>query len=554
MPPRRRATDALQTTLPAECTTIRVALYRRASTDEGNQPYSLEAQDQRLRPYVASQPGWVVAADYVERASGKDIDGRPELKRLLRDAAAGKFDLVLVARIDRWSRSLIDLLDTVEHLASHGVAFHSATEHFDTNTPLGKLLLQMLGMFAEFERSMIIDRIQRGNAAKIAQGIPLTSRVGYGLTVDADGRIAADPDTIGIVRRIFDEYTTRERGVKAIAVGLNEDGIPGAGARGWSPQSVSRVLRNRAFVGEVLHRDTWHPGAHDPIVDLDQFEAAQAIADKRAADTSAAAARRGEFVLTGTIRCAHCRSAYVGTSGTGRSGQAVRYYSCGTARRYGSTRCTGPSLPAVELEELVTEALLACYSDSALFEEAISAHLAGRASRQQPLTEQLHAVTKAIEGKERVLGRYQADYEAERLSAERYEARAAELDEELLALRATAADLELQLTGPDLPTVPTPEELNQLRAHLTTGIRHGDINVRKALFGALVESLVVHDRDDIRPTFRLYDPGATTVLAADSPSSTADRETAVESGAAGVGGVKTRTDGLRFASRPPRWS
>ena len=127
---------------PANAVTpaVRVALYRRASTDEGNQPFSLDAQEQRLLPYVASQPGWTVVGDYVERASGKDIDGRPELQRLLADAEQGRFDQVLVARIDRWSRSLIDLLDSVAHLAAHHVSFHSATEHFDTTTPLGKLL------------------------------------------------------------------------------------------------------------------------------------------------------------------------------------------------------------------------------------------------------------------------------------------------------------------------------------------------------------------------------------------------------------------------------
>lgn len=109
---------------------------------------------------VAIPAGWRRAT--TSSASAKDVIGRPQLQQLLHDAAAGKFDLVLVARIDRWSRNLADLLDTVSFLEKHGVAFHSATEHFDTTSPMGKMILSMLGMFAEFERAMIIDRIIRG--------------------------------------------------------------------------------------------------------------------------------------------------------------------------------------------------------------------------------------------------------------------------------------------------------------------------------------------------------------------------------------------------------
>lgn len=420
--------------------TVRVALYRRASTDESNQPYSLDAQASRLQLYVASHPGWVVAGDYVERASGKDVTGRAELKRLLADADRGRFDLVLVARIDRWSRNLVDLLDTVEALAAAGVGFHSATEHFDTSSPMGKMTLQMLGMFAEFERSLIIDRIVRGNAAKIARGIPLSSRVGYGLTLDEDGRITADPETIGVVRRIFTAYVTTQQGTKAIARALDHDGLPGPGGRNWTADSVSRVLRNRAFLGELWHRDSWHPGAHDAVID--------------------------------------------------------------------------PELFADDLEALVTDALLDVYTNTDLFAQAIDAHLSAHADTVADLTEELTAARAAIASKERVRRRYQDDYEAGHLTAARYEDRARQLDDELAALHARVADLEVAAQAPVVPRMPTASELQEMHAHLATGIRSGDVAVRKALFTALVERIEVHDRDDIRPVFRLYDPAARTILQA----------------------------------------
>ena len=120
---------------------LRVVMYRRGATDEGNKRYSLDAQAQLLRPYITSHPDWVTAGDYVERATGKDVRGRPQLQRLLTDAASGKFDLVLVAGFDRWSRNPADLLNTVTCLSDHTVAFHSATEHFHTTNPVGKMTL-----------------------------------------------------------------------------------------------------------------------------------------------------------------------------------------------------------------------------------------------------------------------------------------------------------------------------------------------------------------------------------------------------------------------------
>ena len=521
--------------------TIRVATYPRASTDEANQPYSLDAQERLLTAYIASHPGWVKAGDYVERASAKDVIGRPQLQQLLSDAASRKFDLVLVARIDRWSRNLADLLWTVEFLGEHNVAFQSATEPFDTSTPMGKMPLQILGIFAEFERGMIIDRITKGNAAKVASGKPLSGNIGFGLRLKENGHVELDPATAGTVNRIFTEYVHEQKGTKTISQGLNESGLPGPGRQVWSHDSVVRILRNRSFVGEVWHRDMWHAGAHGALVDEALFAEAQTILERRSAPAVAARCR-GDFVLAGRITCVRCQSAYVGTSGTARDGSRRRYYSCGTARRYGAVRCDAPSLPANELETLVTEALLDSYADTALFSQAVAAHVAAHAHRQEPLTEQLTAARAAVTAKERVRNKYQDDYEAERISAERYETRAAQLDEELAALYAHVATLESQTEVTELPLVPSEVELAVLRARLSVGIREGSVPVRKALFEALVESIEVHAGDDIRPTFRLYDP-----LAAGMPNTEGTDFAAGQT-------PDVADDGSRFASRRPGWS
>lgn len=484
---------------------LRVAWYRRASTDEGNQPFSLEAQEARLGAYTAAQPGWEFVTDYVERASGKDVEGRPELQRLLRDATNGAFDLVLVARLDRWSRDLVDCLDTVDHLTEHNVAFHSASEHFDTSTPTGVLMLQILGMFAQFERASIIDRVRRGNRAKLDRGLPLTRRVGYGLRVDDPGVLTSDPATIAVVNRIYSEYVNDKHGAKAIAAGLNDDGIPTGGQGNWSADSVLRVLRNRAFIGEVRHRDEWLDGAHGPLIDTAVFHAAEALLVSRSKPATAAATG-SDFLLTGTISCARCGGAYVGTRGTGRSGTTHRYYSCVTARRYGAKRCTGPSLPAGELESLVIEELVATYADHDLFRGAVAAHLAERETRTEPVRDQLRAQHILIAERESTLARYRRDYQAGHLSAQLYSADTAAVEEQLTALRDHAAALEAQLDVPP-PEVPDEATLARLHERLHHQLRHGNTEVRRSLCGTLIASLVVHDRDDIAPTFRLLTPG-----------------------------------------------
>ncbi|NHC12677.1 recombinase family protein [Motilibacter deserti] len=517
---------------------IRVAFYRRASTEEANQPFSLDAQKLKLESFVPLRDGWVQVADYVERASGKDIAGRPEMRKLLTHAAQDKFDLVLVARVDRWSRSLADLLDTVDLLKEDGVDFASATEEFETRTAMGNLILAMLGSFAQFERSMIIDRITRGIHAKVHRGIPLTRRVGYGLRVDADHVIEADPDTIGVVRRIFDEYVHGARGTRAIARGLDEDGITGPGTKGWSPEAVARVLGNASFIGYVPYGDQWLDGQHDAIIDPDLFRAAEGLRAKRAEPSAAASASR-DFPFSGTVRCGRCGGAYVGTSGTGSNGRKHRYYSCVTARRRGAAACGGPNLPAGEFEELMVEAILASYSDTDVFSDALTAHRERRDDRQGPASEELAAVRASLAAKQRTRQRYQDDYEAGRLSAERYESRAAELDDELTGLTSRTAALELELAGNELPVLPTPAELAAWREALAHAVRTGPVALRKELFSALVESVTVHDSDDIRPALRLYHPD-------DAPALPTDK---------GAGeSLDMANNGVQFARRRPRWS
>ena len=159
--------SAKRTTAPtpkAEATT-RVALYLRISTDEEHQPFSLEAQEHRLTAFVPTQPGWEQVKTYVDQTSGAYAE-RPGLSEALRDARLGLYDVLLVYRVDRFARSLKVLVHLLEELDSAGVAFRSATEPIDTSTATGRMLAQLLGVFAEFERATIIDRVVGGKIGR----------------------------------------------------------------------------------------------------------------------------------------------------------------------------------------------------------------------------------------------------------------------------------------------------------------------------------------------------------------------------------------------------
>src|SRR5437899_2230764 len=187
MSPTRRTAAAA----PMSEATTRVALYLRISTDEEHQPFSLEAQEYRLMAFVPTQPGWEHVKTYVDQTSGASAE-RPGLSEALRDTRLGLYDVLLVYRVDRFARSLKVLVHLLEELDQAGVAFRSATEPIDTSTATGRMLVQLLGVFAEFERATIIDRVIAGMERKAARGGWAGGRRPYGLTGEraSTGRVA----------------------------------------------------------------------------------------------------------------------------------------------------------------------------------------------------------------------------------------------------------------------------------------------------------------------------------------------------------------------------
>ncbi len=349
---------------------VRVATYTRISTDEERQPNSLEAQAHRLAAFVDSQPGWRIERRYQDQFTGTVLE-RPALTRLLRDAKLARFDLLLVYRVDRLARSIRGLAQIIDELAACEVVFRSATEPFDTGTPAGRMMMQMLGVFAEFERALIVERIVAGQERKAARGGWLggTRPYGYQLATDRE-HLEPQPTEAPLVPRIFELYAHRRLGSAAIAAWLNERGYRTARGGPWSPDGVLRVIRNRSYLGQIYYRGHWYDAPHQPLVDGQLFEKAQRLLTRRSEDVSTRRANASDYLLSGSIRCGRCGQAYIGTAAHGRH-QRYTYYTCLTRVRYGTRQCANDRLPADKLEAAVLGRLRDVLADQRLLGRAV---------------------------------------------------------------------------------------------------------------------------------------------------------------------------------------
>jgi site-specific DNA recombinase len=307
---------------------VRIATYTRISTDEVNQPYSLGAQSERLASYVASQQDWTLVASFTDQMSGAKLE-RPGLQSSLRAARAGRFDLLLVYRVDRLARSVRGLAEVLETLDGAGVGFRSATEPFDTTSAAGRMMVQMLGVFAEFERATIIDRVIAGMERKASGGgwCGGTQPFGY-RAVKGEGRLEVDEAEAPLVPVIFDLYANKRLGSHVIAEQLSTAGLSTRSGRPWQFKSILTVLRNRTYLGQVNFRGSWSNGQHPPLVEQGLFDAAQAILVERGEDVSKRASNSSDYLLTGLVVCGGCGSRFTGTRATGRNA-TYRYYTCG---------------------------------------------------------------------------------------------------------------------------------------------------------------------------------------------------------------------------------
>ena len=269
---------------------IRCAIYTRKSSEEGlEQAFnSLDAQREACAAYIKSQAseGWAASPDIYDDGglSGGTLE-RPALQRLLAEVKAGRIDIIVVYKVDRLTRSLLDFSKLVEAFDSAGTSFVSVTQSFNTTTSMGRLTLNMLLSFAQFEREVTAERIRDKIAASKAKGMWMGGTPPLGYAPNGRSLAIVEPHA-KLIRTIFDLYIER-RNVRSVADQLERDGhrspvrTTGTGrTHGGVPLSrgqIYSILKCGIYIGEIHHKGQIYPGLHDAIITRETWDTAQAI-------------------------------------------------------------------------------------------------------------------------------------------------------------------------------------------------------------------------------------------------------------------------------------
>jgi DNA invertase Pin-like site-specific DNA recombinase len=342
--------------MPATVRKLRCAVYTRKSSEEGldMEFNSLDAQREACEAFIASQraEGWVLVRDRYDDGgiSGGTLE-RPALKRLVADIQEGLVDVVVVYKIDRLSRSLVDFTKLVEVFDANNVTFVSVTQSFNTTTSMGRLTLNILLSFAQFEREVIGERIRDKVAASRKRGMWMGGYVPLGYDVRERKLVVNDAEA-ELVRRIFQGFVEMESCTKLVQV-LRAEGATTKRGRPLTKSDVYRILSNRVYMGEAVHKGTAYPGEHEAIVTQTQWDAVHAILQvsprvrvNRTRNTTAPLLRGLIFDSDGrAMSPSHSR---------GRGGQMYRYYVSQAVLKGGATeRRAIARLPAGEIEAAV---------------------------------------------------------------------------------------------------------------------------------------------------------------------------------------------------------
>jgi site-specific DNA recombinase len=348
---------------------VRCAVYTRKSTEEGldMEFNSLDAQREAGEAYVLSQrhEGWTLVSDYYDDGgfSGGSME-RPALKRLMRDVEAGAVDVIVVYKVDRLSRSLMDFAKLVEVFDRHNVSFVSVTQQFNTTTSMGRLTLNILLSFAQFEREVIGERIRDKLAASKRKGMWMGGTPPLGYDVVARKLIINEAEAKQ-VRHIFERFITlrsatllmkelRTSGIRTKSY-VTQTGNQKTG-RFFSKNQIYRTLHNRLYLGEMPHKDKSYPGQHEAIIALDLWNEAHAVMQVSPRMRGRNTATKTPALLKGIVRCGGCASAMSPTHCL-KKGKHYRYYKPSQLLKGGCETCPVGSIPAGELEEVVVNQL-----------------------------------------------------------------------------------------------------------------------------------------------------------------------------------------------------
>lgn len=353
----------------------RIGAYIRVSTERQVEGYSIDGQITQIEQFCQFN-GYDLVDIYADRGiSGKSMN-RPALQRMLQDAKNGKLDCVIVYKINRLARNTSDLLTIVEELHRQNVEFFSLSERMEVKNSTGKLLLNILASFSEFERNTILENIYTGQRQRALEGyyqgnLPL----GYNNIPDNKKELMINQHEANIVKYIFESYA-KGHGYRKIANALNHKGYVTKKGNPFSISAVTYILSNPFYIGKIQfakYKD-WNDkrrkglndkpviaeGKHTPIISQSLWDKVQAR--KKQVSEKPQVHGKGTNILTGIISCPQCSApmAASNTTNTLKDGtkKRIRYYSCSNFRNKGSKVCSANSVRADVIEKYVMDQIL----------------------------------------------------------------------------------------------------------------------------------------------------------------------------------------------------
>ena len=350
----------------------RCAVYCRVSSDERlDQSFnSIDAQKEAGQAFITSHrgEGWIpVANDYDDPGYSGGNTERPAFKRLMADIEAGKIDIIVVYKIDRLTRSLSDFAKMIEVFDRRGVSFSSVTQQINSATSMGRLMLNVLLSFAQFEREVTSERIRDKFAASKRKGLWMggTPPLGYDVV---NRRLVVNEAEAKVVRRIFESMLTIGSPIR-IAAALDAEGIT---TKSWTTQAgrvrtggpmdkkyMHSLLRNRLYLGEISYKGSWHPAEHTPIIQQALWDKVHAVLakDSHARSVRTKTRSRTDSLLRGLLYSP--TGERMTPTFTSKRGQRYAYYISPSANRFGATGQVLSRVPATVVEQAVVEQIRA---------------------------------------------------------------------------------------------------------------------------------------------------------------------------------------------------
>lgn len=362
----------------------RVSTDRQARVQEGGLDTQFAQMERRVEyeNVRGSESRWEIVERYREEGrSGKDFD-RPEFKRMMRDIEEGRINTVVVYKLDRISRSVMDFLKLIETFEAYGVQFVSLNEQFDTTTAQGRMALTILLAMAQMERELASERTRDTMRHRAEQGLSNGGRhPGYDLDPENKGVPKVNPEWARIVREEFYMKCIELGSAGAVTRHLRKVGIRKPvyetrrgnrrGGTYFQKQEVIRILRNELYIGKIRYEGELFDGKHEPIIDTDLFDRVQAILDhNRETGRSAHDSKRHVYLLSGLVRCGRCGSMMT-PKHCQSGGTKHHYYTCTQKDHSAGTGCDMKYVPADAAEELVLAELRRLAVDPELLTSAV---------------------------------------------------------------------------------------------------------------------------------------------------------------------------------------